>query len=152
MTQTATLRDLTRDYTGNDLATEIGRFETRIKFQKLMYLLQEAGAVDRTHLFNLYLYGPYSSKWAAEAYSVRDDANPHVEIENSRAEAVKRLIGESPSGPWMAALATLHWYVVRIGLDKDAARERAKKDGKLGLLRRFEEAWGALAGANWLHA
>ncbi len=62
------------------------------------------------------------------------------------------LIQERDDSAWLAALVTLHWYVVHPGLDAKSAREKAHANRKYSLLKRFDEAWDALESVNWLRA
>ena len=125
-------------------------FGTRLMFQKVLYLAQEAGLLRSPRYdFNLYFYGPYSPDWARIGYEVANGEDPALEVADDLS-LLDYLIQERDDSAWLAALATLHWYVVHLGLDAEGAREKAQANGKYSLLRRFDEAWATLEEVNWL--
>jgi hypothetical protein len=133
-------RDLNRGFRSN--------FETRLFFQKAMYLLQVARAVKPSMRFGLHLYGPYSSSWAKKGYEVSDGEHCAVDVTDRFGVVENLLKGRSTSE--VVALATLHFYHERLGLSRAKARAKAESDGKVTVLKHFDGAWSQLDTANWL--
>ena len=149
MTETALRAFITR-VIDRDPAMIPEDFGTRLMFQKVLYLAQEAGLLRSPRYdFNLYFYGPYSPDWARIGYEVANGEDPALEVADDLS-LLDYLIQERDDSAWLAALATLHWYVVHLGLDAEGAREKAQANGKYSLLRRFDEAWATLEEVNWL--
>lgn len=144
------LSSFVRDLIGRDIRKGFDDFGTRLMFQKLVYLSQEGGVLKSPrHSYNLYVYGPYSPEWAAIGFDVASGKDPLVEVAGN-SQKVRRLIAKDLDPSWMAAVATLHWYVVKMKLGKAKARAKAEAQGKLTLTRRFDEVWEALETAKWL--
>ncbi|HKZ58741.1 MAG TPA: hypothetical protein VJ547_02680 [Candidatus Thermoplasmatota archaeon] len=149
MTETS-LRDFIHRVLDRDPVSIPEDFGTRLMFQKVLYLAQEAGLLRGPRYdFNLYFYGPYSPEWARIGYAVAEGTNPVLDVSDDLS-VLDCLIQERNETAWLVALATLHWYVVHLGLDADGAREKAAANGKYSLVKRFDEAWAALESVNWL--
>jgi hypothetical protein len=148
-TGTAELGSVVRALTGKDLSkTFRSDFETRLVFQKAMYLLCAGGAVKPSYRFGLYVYGPYSSDWATKGFEVSDGKSCTVEL-TDRAPKVEHFVSGKQTDE-LVALATLHFYHEHLGLSKDPARAKAEADGKLTVLEHFDTAWSQLESAGWL--
>jgi len=144
------LRDFIHRVLDRDPVSIPEDFGTRLMFQKVLYLAQEAGLLRGPRYdFNLYFYGPYSPEWARIGYAVAEGTNPVLDVSDDLS-VLDCLIQERNETAWLVALATLHWYVVHLGLDADGAREKAAANGKYSLVKRFDEAWAALESVNWL--
>jgi len=142
------LRTAVRELTGKDIGTEFEAFETRLVFQKIMYLLCSAKAVRPAFTFGFHLYGPYSKDWAEKGFHVKDGGKFSVELLPSVAKVDKLARGRSANE--LVAFATLHYYHKRMNLSRDASRKRATEDHKLTVLQHFDSAWTALESVNWL--
>jgi hypothetical protein len=142
------LRALFHDLTGLDLQKDFGEFSTRLVFQKVMYLLQSAGAVRPVRSFGLHLYGPYSSDWAKQGFEVRAGKPARVTVTSNLSKVVP-LIKNRPA-PELVALATLHYYHDTLKLARSQAQYRAQRDGKNVVLQHFDSAWKELESHHWL--
>jgi hypothetical protein len=145
----ASLDAVFRSLTGRGInKTFAGNFETRLVFQKTMYLLGAARAVKPSFSFGLHLYGPYSSSWAKRAYATSAGTPFSVEITDRITNAETLISGKSTGD--LVALATLHYFHRRLGLSRQEAHDKAEVDGKLTVLKHFDTAWDELEAANWL--
>lgn len=146
---TVELGTFVRALTGKDLSkTFRSDFETRLVFQKTMYLLCAGRAVKPSYEFGLYVYGPYSTEWAARGFEIGDGRSCTVELTNQAPKVEKFVSGKETEE--LVALATLHFYHTHLALSKDAARARAEADGKITVLKHFDAAWSQLEAAHWL--
>jgi hypothetical protein len=138
------LQQIVMEVTGRDIRTEFDSFETRLAFQKAIYLLQAQGAIPEKYPFNYYARGPYSPGWAKEGFAVVAGETPTVEVLRPVSEVVRLAQLHPKDSDWLEALATLHWYVAKEERSRSQARARAQELGKACLTDRFDEAWTAL--------
>jgi hypothetical protein len=145
------LRSVTLRLTGRDIRKTFSTdFATRLAFQKSMYLLQEAGLTAEKHSFNYYAHGPYSPDWARVGFAVASGKRASIHL-TGHITGVKRLIDlNRHDTSWLVALATVHWYAKKVGLDKAHALRQATEDGKAGVVKWFDTAWQTLDSAHWL--
>lgn len=144
MQRSTGLTDLVRSVTGFDIGTEFGSFETRLAFQKALYLLQATGVIANKHSFNYYARGPYSPGWARDGFASAGGEDIEVALLREP-EPLAIVIRMHPrDSGWLEALASLHWYLHVEGRTKEQARARAAEKGKTCLVDRFDEAYSAL--------
>ena len=125
-------------------------FSTRLMFQKILYLAQEARLLQSPRLdFNLYFHGPYSPDWARIGYAAGHGQGPRLDVDGDLSK-LDPLLEVGDDGSWLAAIATLHWYVIHLGLSREGAQALGAAKGKHSLLERFDDAWAALEGVQWL--
>ena len=62
---------------------DVEDFESRLRLQKYVYLAKIFG-FDLGYLFNLYIYGPYSSELANDYYSLKDKQSEELDEEIKR--------------------------------------------------------------------
>lgn len=142
------LESVFHSLSGRSLARDFGDFETRLIFQKTMYLLCAARAVRPNHGFGLHLYGPYSPKWATAGFEVKSGKSRVIEVGNQFPLVSKLVKGKGTDE--LVALAVLHFYHRALGLSKDESRSRLINDGKDALLSYFDPTWAELESVHWL--
>lgn len=59
---------------------DVENFESRLRLQKYVYLVKIFG-FDLGYIFNLYIYGPYSSELAKDYYSLKNKQSEDLEDE-----------------------------------------------------------------------
>jgi uncharacterized protein YwgA len=132
---------LTMDALG--LPFSIDRFTDRLVLQKVVYLVQAAGA-QLGYQFHWYLRGPYSSLLARDGFGIgaevangEDESNQwHLSPESRRRIAnVKRLIGKTKQEELpqrLELLASVHFLVDegQVPPDPDAIDKRLRLFGK----------------------
>lgn len=139
------LRELMLELTRRDISKEFSDFDTRLAFQKTLYLLQEGARIPQEYPFNYYARGPYSPGWAAVGYAVAAGVDRKVSL-LAPVDDLKAILNRRPGdATWAEALASLHWYRFHSGLSKDAASARAAREGKDCLESNFDEAWEAIS-------
>jgi hypothetical protein len=145
------IRGVVLRLTGRDIKKSFtSDFATRLAFQKSLYLIQEAGLTVEKHGFNYYAHGPYSPDWARVGFAAASGKKASIHLTGGLSR-VKRLIDiNSDDTSWLVALATVHWYVTKVGLDKSAALRQATVDGKSGVVKWFDDAWRTLDSVKWL--
>ncbi len=137
-------------------------FDDRLEFQKSIYLLQEAGA-PLGYQFGWYIYGPYSSSLANDAFPVASLPAESFKMFNEpiNAEAIKRfqtLIKAIPRDRkrayWLELLASVD-YVMKHSYPKAKTKQEAiaaimkLKRGKFGE-RDIERAFVLLQKNNFI--
>ena len=90
----ARLASLFRTFTGNSI--EMNTFDNRIKFQKLIYILESIG-INFDYSFSWYVRGPYSSSLASDGFEVstghiKDDEYHPIPDEISKITGLKDAI------------------------------------------------------------
>lgn len=95
---------------------DYGVFKSRLKLQKLIYLLEEMGISLGGYGFSWYKHGPYSQSLQEDAYcsqsytSTGIQFNTHVE---TSIETLKNIINEPVSGydtaDWLETLASIRY-------------------------------------------
>jgi len=100
-----------------DLKSFQSDFTKRLEFQKITYLLQEAGA-DLGYRFGWYIHGPYSSSYADDAYSLAALPRQYFDsiqetVDESVLKKVQDLLDSIPSTMnkpyWLELLACVHY-------------------------------------------
>ncbi len=102
-----------------DLSDFGSNFEKRLELQKVVYLLQEAGA-DLGYHFGWYIHGPYSSSLADDAYPLSTSGSFLKTFQrpvNERAiTRVKSLVDSVPGAKkrsyWLELLSSVHYVTV----------------------------------------
>jgi hypothetical protein len=140
----SSLSDLILRVSGFNIAKDFESFETRLAFQKTIYLLQASRAIPVKYPFNYYARGPYSPDWAREGFAVAGGATVLVDVTGDTSQVARMAQSHPMDAEWLEALATLHWYLAVDGRTKPQARQRALEMGKKCLTDRFDEAYEKL--------
>lgn len=99
---------------------DMSEFNNRLKYQKIVYLLQSLTGLSLGYGFNWYLKGPYSSPLAHTLYFIQDDPTVYKQSKDitfkqnkevmSKLEEFKEKLGASINDPlYLEILASLHY-------------------------------------------
>ena len=129
---------------------DLPNFDTRLIFQKQVYLLQELG-LKLGHSYGWYRRGPYSSGAASDGFQlepIQDDVKNLPELtqdELRAAETLQELVSESErrftsddTAYCMELLGSLH-FVLKHGYPKPASRKEALRKFREELKPKFGE-------------
>lgn len=122
------------------VAPKIESMEDRIKIQKAIYLIQEAG-VQLGYHYSWYIRGPYCTSLADDYYKISEDVNGNDGSESDRklagwaSDALDAKKGvfdahqEAGLEPayWLELIASLHFLLHRSGYDEERAAEEIDK-------------------------
>ena len=114
-----------------------GDFSKRMKMQKLIYLLQEAGIIIGDYNFYWYKHGPYSQQLQNDILSTNTSKLYHInysENANRIVSSIRNIINESneyPTDVWAECLASLQYLRTNIfsinSSDDEIFRELKKR-------------------------
>ena len=112
-------------------ASEIVKFDDRIKSQKVQYFAQIFG-VSPIYSFNLYIRGPYSPDLAHDLYEV-EKTGIKIPIEKfvseemeKRLSALREFLKEKTNRD-LEIISTLHWLLKVVNLPKSLAELKLRE-------------------------
>lgn len=106
-----------------------GDFSKRVKMQKLIYLLQEAGVSIGDYNFHWYEHGPYSQQLQDDILKITDRDNRHISYSESAKVIINRLKNVLANNQlcddttWIDCLASLQ-YLRRYVCSYNASDEK----------------------------
>ena len=121
-------------------------FRHRLIVQKLVYLLQSFG-IDLDYRFRWYLYGPYSTELAKDAYNLTGKTPEALRLIDPKAEArfnefLDFLGDKSQDEHWLELIASTH-FLTRMYPEegKDEIFKRIKQKHTSFNSTEFNEGW-----------
>jgi uncharacterized protein YwgA len=125
---------------------DLETLDSRIIFQKTIYLLQRAG-LSLGYTFSWYIFGPYCSQLAKEGFEIKEGtlicSEQESELDLVPFDKLKELIkGHEKDSDWYELLASIDFLKTTRRMSKpEIFSDLKKKKGYLGDETKFEEAW-----------